>query len=62
MIYRYEIINNNLYLYLNLKNEFSKELGLVANDYLIENNIKSDGNKIYLIIDGIVVKVIKKDF
>lgn len=62
MIYRYEIINANLYLYMNMKNEFSKELSVIANDYITNHNINYSGNKIYLIIDGIVVKVIKKDF
>ena len=51
MIYRYEIINGNLYLYMNMKNEFSKELSVIANDYITNHNI-----------NGIVVKVIKKDF
>ena len=39
MIYRYEIINGNLYLYMNMKNEFSKELSVIANDYITNHNI-----------------------
>ena len=70
MYYRYEIVNNGkediLYLYLNMKYEFSKEL--IGNDFkdltrrtrnfINTNNIKFKGNKVYLIVDGIVVKTV----
>ena len=70
MFYRYEIINNGkediLYLYLNMKYEFSKEL--IGNDYkdlsrrtknfINTNNINFKGKKVYLIVDGIVVKTV----
>ena len=62
MIYRHEIINNNLYLYLDLKEEYSNELSILSKDYLSNNNINYTGDKVYLIINNILVKVIKKDF
>lgn len=76
MFYRYEIKNNGieniLYLYLTMNYEFSKELRKNADDYelksrttnFIKNNgIEFDGHKVYLVIDGIVVKAfqISKD-
>ena len=62
MIYKYEIINNNLYLYLNLYEEYSTELSTLSRDYINTNNINYNGDKVYLIINNILVKVIKKDF
>ena len=62
MIYKYEIINNNLYLYLNLYEEYSAELSTLSRDYINTNNINYNGDKVYLIINNILVKVIKKDF
>ena len=62
MIYRHEIINNNLYLYLDLKEEYSNELSILSKDFLSNNNINYTGDKVYLIINNILVKVIKKDF
>lgn len=70
MFYRYEIINNGkediLYLYLNMKYEFSKEL--IGNDFkdlsrrtknfINSNNINFKGSKVFLIVDGIVVKTV----
>ena len=70
MYYKYEIINNGkediLYLYLNMKYEFSKEL--IGNDFndlsrrtknfINSNNINFKGKKVYLIVDNIVVKTV----
>lgn len=70
MYYKYEIINNGrediLYLYLNMKYEFSKEL--IGNDFkdlsrrtknfINANKINFKGNKVYLIVDNIVVKTV----
>ncbi len=69
MFYRYEIKNNGmeniLYLYLTMSYEFSKELRSNADDtelkrrttnFIKNNGISFDGNKVYLVIDGIVVK------
>ncbi len=71
MFYKYEIKNNGkeniLYLYLNMAYEFSKELALdinhneVArrtNNFIKSNNIDFNGDKVYLVIDGIVVKTL----
>ena len=71
MFYRYEIKNNGkeeiLYLYLTMSYEFSKELGLKADDkeltrrttnFIKNNSIDFNGNKVYLVIDGIVVKTL----
>ena len=71
MLYKYEIRNNGiediLYLYLDFKNEFSKELANNTNqqdltrrtrNFIMNNNIQFKGSKVYLIIDGIVVKSI----
>ena len=71
MFYRYEIRNNGrediLYLYLNMQEEFSKELGR-SNDnkdlsrrtknFIRNNNINFTGNKVFLIVDGIIVKTL----
>lgn len=69
MFYKYEIKNNGieniLYLYLTMAYEFSKELSLKENDkeitrrtknFIKNNGINYNGNKVYLVIDGIVVK------
>ncbi len=71
MIYNYEILNNGeediLYLYLNMTYEFSKELGRKATsddlaqrtkNFIVNNNIKFDGKKVYIIMDGIVVRTV----
>ena len=71
MFYKYEIKNNGkeniLYLYLNMAYEFSKELALEANhdeitrrtkNFIKSNNINYEGSKVYLVIDGIVVKTL----
>lgn len=71
MFYRYEIKNNGiediLYLYLNMNNEFSKELSY-SNDisnltkrtknFIKNTGIDFKGDKVYLVIDNIVVKSI----
>lgn len=72
MFYRYEIKNNGkediLYLYLTMSYEFSKELtnnssdediARRTNNFINNNNIKFNGDKVYLVIDGIVVKTLK---
>lgn len=69
MFYKYEIKNNGfedvLYLYLTMSYEFSKELNLKSSDkdmtrrtknFIRNNGIKYNGNKVFLVIDGIVVK------
>ena len=70
MFYRYEIINNQggdtLYLYLTMKYEFSsefslendKDLGRRTKNFIIMNQIPFHGNKVYLVVDGVVVKVV----
>ncbi len=71
MIYKYEIVNNNkediLYLYISMTNEFSKEFGNKDNskniiekatNYINDNNINFNGNKIYLINNGIIIKTL----
>ena len=71
MFYKYEIKDNGvediLYLYLSLTYEFSRELALESSDYELSrrtrnfiknNNINYNGNKVYLVIDGIVVKTL----
>ena len=71
MFYKYEIKNNGdeeiLYLYLTMAYEFSRELLLKSNDkelsrrtnnFIKSNNINYHGNKVYLVIDGLVVKTI----
>lgn len=71
MFYRYEIKNNGiediLYLYLDMNNEYSKELSY-SNDisdltrrtknFVKNTGIDFKGNKVYLVIDNIVVKSI----
>lgn len=69
MFYKYEIKNNGiediLYLYLTMTYEFSRELALDSTDnelarrtrnFIRNNNIHYNGKKVYLVIDGIVVK------
>lgn len=69
MFYRYEIKNNGiediLYLYLTMNYEFSKELSRDSDDteikrrtnnFIKNNGIDYPGNKVYLVIDGIIVK------
>lgn len=69
MFYKYEIKNNGtedvLYLYLSLTYEFSRELALESSDselsrrtknFIRNNGINYKGTKVYLVIDGIVVK------
>lgn len=69
MFYRYEIKNNGveniLYLYLTMNYEFSKELGSASSDselkrrtnnFIKNNGINFDGDKVYLVIDDIIVK------
>ncbi len=69
MFYRYEIKNNGieniLYLYLTMNYEFSKELTNQSDDselkrrtnnFIKNNGIQFDGKKVYLVIDGIIVK------
>ena len=71
MFYKYEIKNIGneeiLYLYLSLNYEFSRELVLNSKDnelarrtknFIRNNNINYNGKKVYLIIDGIVVKTL----
>ena len=76
MFYRYEIKNNGvediLYLYLTMNYEFSKELTNNSSDleltrrtnnFIKNNGIDFHGNKVYLVIDDIIVKTfqINKD-
>lgn len=69
MFYRYEIKNNGvedvLYLYLTMNYEFSKELSSNSDDkelrrrtnnFIKNNGIQFNGKKIYLVIDGVIVK------
>ena len=71
MFYRYEIRNNGkediLYLYLDMREEFSKELGRTASNedlsrrtknFIRNNNINFKGNKVFLIVDGIIVRTL----
>lgn len=70
MFYRYEIIRQNnediLYLYLTMKYEFSndfnlqddQDLGRRTNNFIQTNHIPFSGNKVFLIIDDMVVKSI----
>mgnify|MGYP000781718225 CR=1 FL=1 len=68
MFYRYEIKNNGLedvlYLYLTMNYEFSKELSSKSDDselrrrttnFIKNNGIDFNGNKVYLVIDDITV-------
>lgn len=70
MFYKYEIINNGkediLYLYLDMKYEFSKEfisndfkdLSIRTRNFIDTNKINFKGKKVYLIVNGIVVKTV----
>lgn len=72
MFYRYEIKNNGkediLYLYLTMTYEFSKEFGSKVNhkeitkrtkNFIKNNSIDFQGDKVYLVVDGIVVKTVE---
>lgn len=73
MFYKYEVRNNGnediLYLYCSFKYEFSKELnynddrelGNISRDFIRTNNIKFNGNKIYLVVDGFIAKKMELD-
>ncbi|MBR2828448.1 MAG: hypothetical protein IKE70_04380 [Bacilli bacterium] len=73
MFYNYEILNvggeDVLYLYLSMKYEFSKELmnhdladlGRRCSNFIQMNHIPFRGNKVYLVVDGVVVKSIRID-
>lgn len=69
MFYKYEVKNDGqedvLYLYLSLTYEFSRELALESSDkelsrrtrnFIKNNGINYKGTRVYLVIDGIVVK------
>ncbi len=68
MFYHYDIrrINNEdiLYLYIDIKYEFSNDFDINDNDdlakrtvnFIKSNNIHFYGNKVFLVIDGVVVK------
>lgn len=70
MIYRYEIKNNGvediLYLYVTMTYEFSKELDGNENKklqskcetFIKNNSIPFQGKKVYLVIDGIIVRTL----
>lgn len=68
MFYKYEIKNNGvediLYLYLTMSYEFSRELSFESDkeitrrtkNFIKNNGIDYKGDKVYLVIDGVVVK------
>lgn len=69
MFYRYEIKNNGkediLYLYLTMTYEFSKELDNKndnsnilekTKEFINNNSIEYNGDKVYLVVDGIIIK------
>ncbi len=68
MFYHYEILpykgEDILYLYLTMKYEFSKDLLSNSKEdlerrcknFILSNHIPYKGNKIYLVVDGVVVK------
>ncbi len=69
MFYRYEIKNNGkediLYLYLTMTYEFSKDLENKQDDstiiektkdFINNNSIDFKGKKVYLVVDGIIIK------
>lgn len=70
MFYRYEIMKQGneevLYLYLTMKYEFSKELSFQSNEdlgrrtnhFIQTNHIPFHGNKVFLVIDDMIVKSI----
>ena len=72
MFYRYEIKNNGsediLYLYLTMTYEFSKELDNNSEsstivektkNFINNNSIDFKGNKVYLVVDGIIIKTLE---
>lgn len=71
MFYKYEINNMNgedvLYLYLSLKYEFANEfiedknLRILSKNFIKANNINFKGKRIFLVVDGIIVKSISID-
>lgn len=64
MFYKYEIKNNELYLYLTMNYEFSNEFGYnsdsnlnkITLDFINTNNIEFNGNVINYVVDNIIVK------
>ena len=69
MFYRYEIKNNGngdaLYLYLTMTYEFSKDLDSSSDnsniihktkEFINNNSIDFKGDKVYLVVDGIIIK------
>ncbi len=64
MFYKYEIKNNELYLYLTMNYEFSNELNYnndsdlnkIALNFINTNRIPFDGNVINYVVDNIIVK------
>ena len=64
MFYKYEIKNNELYLYLTMNYEFSNELNYYSDsnlnkitlDFINTNNIEFNGHVINYVVDNIVVK------
>jgi len=69
MFYKYEIRHNNgediLYLYLSMKYEFAdefitkeKDLERRTKNFIASNSIPFHGHKVYLVIDGKIVKVL----
>ena len=69
MFYQYDIVSKEgeeiLYIYCSLKQEFSQEFlfheeegwSQKIQNYILQKNIPFRGNKVYLIVNGIVVKV-----
>lgn len=68
MFYNYEIHNNGkediLYLYLTMAYEFANDfsfedvsdLSRRAKNFILSNNVPFKGSKVYLIVDGVIVK------
>lgn len=64
MFYKYEIKNNELYLYLTMNYEFSNELNYnsdsnlnkITLDFINTNNIEFNGDIINYVVDNIIVK------
>ena len=64
MFYKYEIKNNELYLFLTMNYEFSNEFGYnsdsnlnrITLDFINTNNIEFNGNVINYVVDNIIVK------
>lgn len=69
MFYKYEIKNNELYLYLTMNYEFSNELNYnsdsnlnkITLDFINANKINFTGNVINYVVDNIIVKKIQLD-